>query len=127
MTERKFTDEEVIKALECCSKDNVKDCDACPYEDMETKTYCVNELIKDALDLINRQKEQIEELRKGFKADADYFANEYDSYIRAEAIKEFAKRLKYRYRVVEISSGGFIPAVILKDIDNLVKEMTEEL
>jgi hypothetical protein len=43
-----------------------------------------------------------------------------------ETIKEFAERLKDRYRLVELSSGCFFPAIIFKDIDNLAKELTEE-
>jgi|GEM_PF-2614837 len=54
-------DASVIKALECCSKDNVKDCDICPYNEKETNTYCANDLIKDTLALINRLKAQNKE------------------------------------------------------------------
>ena len=53
-----------IKALECCSFDDVKKCDTCPYYEKETKTYCVNDLIKDTLDLSKYQKAEIERLKK---------------------------------------------------------------
>jgi hypothetical protein len=51
MTERKFTDEEVIKALECCTTS--ADCEECPYY---AHPVCNVARSKDALDLINRQQ-----------------------------------------------------------------------
>ena len=152
MTERKFTDEEVIKALECCSKDNVKDCDACPYEDMETKTYCVNELIKDALDLINRQKAEIDILIRKHDTLLDEIAEkqaqierlrehclncgekttrtilmlqEILGTARAEAIREFAERFKDKYKKPFFYLGSY--EQFMREVDDLVKEMTEEL
>ena len=109
MPERKLTDEEVIKALEHAMY-------SAKGEDGFKELHW--EMLKDFLDLINRQKAKIEELRKGFKADADYFANEYDSYIRADAIREFAKRLKKKIFP--------FPFAKISEIDNLVKEMTED-
>ena len=48
-----MTDNEIIKALECCENRNQK-CEECPYY---SKHYCVE---RDALDLINRQKEELD-------------------------------------------------------------------
>ena len=79
--------------------------------------------------LINRQKAEIEELRKGFTADADYFASEYDSKIKSEAIKEFAERLKAKFIHSGKSTkyGEFTwDDVTSYELDNLVKEMTEQ-
>jgi hypothetical protein len=65
MTERKFTDEEVIKALECCVKDDIIDssnheiCFECP---LKYDNDCSCNLRKRILDLINRQKAEIETL-----------------------------------------------------------------
>ena len=53
MTEREYTDEEVIKALECCINDN---CDNCP----DTFGNCEHNAMRNALDLINRQKAEID-------------------------------------------------------------------
>jgi len=55
-----MTDAEIMKALECCSRDSIKHCGVCSYDEKETDTYCVNYLIKDAFNLINRQKAEIE-------------------------------------------------------------------
>ena len=58
-----MSDEDIIKALECCKYSvNNKDCENCPYVECETMTGCVGELLEDALDLINRQKAEIERL-----------------------------------------------------------------
>ena len=53
-----MTDEQIIKALECCISDNEKDCKLnCPYKG--NMNMCVNDLPKNALDLINRQKDEL--------------------------------------------------------------------
>ena len=76
---------------------------------------------------INRQKAEIEELRKGFAADMDYFASEYDSKIKAEAIKEFAERLKENVAYYEVTKAYAedeeVEAVEIEVINTLVKEM----
>lgn len=51
-----MTDNEIIKALECCSKG---DCDNCP----NNYGSCCYRLAKKSLDLINRQKAEIEKLQ----------------------------------------------------------------
>ena len=114
----KLTDAEIVKALECCGNSD-SNCIYCPYLG---ETYCVH---KDAIDIINRQKAEIEELRKGFTADMDYFASEYDSKIKAEAIKEFIKE----HREVMMAFCDDDDQISLKvceydaNTDNLVKEM----
>ena len=52
-----MTDNEVIKALECCG---VESCLGCPYHG---KCHLGNPMIRDALDLITRQQEEIENLK----------------------------------------------------------------
>ena len=50
-----MTDNEIIKALECCSDSN---CHECPIEG------CTDDIFRNALDLINRQKARIKELEE---------------------------------------------------------------
>lgn len=57
MTERKFTDEDIIKALECCA--NTPDCNNCPLIDEDS---CTCKDINCVLDLINRQRAGIDQL-----------------------------------------------------------------
>ena len=56
----KLSDNEIIKALECCIHDDYDYCKECPY--LKNKP-CHEGLIQDAFDLINRQKEEIESLK----------------------------------------------------------------
>ena len=60
MTEHKFTDEEIVKALNCCKTPKCSNCAECPKRHLGTD--CLGELICDTLDLINRQKAEIENL-----------------------------------------------------------------
>ena len=59
MTDHKFTDDDVIKALECCAYKST--CEECPY--YQQGASCLDVEV-DALDLINRQKAEIERLYK---------------------------------------------------------------
>ena len=91
-----MTDNEIIKALECCK--DLK-CSECPKKTNLFITDCDVQLCQEAIDLINRQKAEVENLRNIVKADLlnakyDFKLSLSDiSGIRAEAIKEFAERL----------------------------------
>jgi hypothetical protein len=76
-----MTDNEIIKALECCSVETEEICHnkACP---LIKDRRCVTTLSRNALDLINRQQAEIERLLQKLQQP------------QAEAIKEFAERLK---------------------------------
>ena len=50
MTDKKFTDKEIIKALECCK---TSDCGNCPHS-YESFPDCEENILSTALDLINR-------------------------------------------------------------------------
>ena len=110
-----MTDNEITKALEYCSNPN-NTCEKCVlYVADDDSCECASKLRLAALDLINRQKAEIEMLRTSINVDLENYASEYDSKIKAEAIKEFAERLKK-----EMSFGRYIQ---YDQIDNLVKEM----
>ena len=57
MNEKKLTDEEIVKALECCNKTyndmNRHSCDTCPYKEIEP---CGKAQMIDCLNLIHRLK-----------------------------------------------------------------------
>lgn len=64
MTDNKFTDEQIMKALKCCgdgAATSLCSGDGCPYLN---EPDCLTELPRDALDLINRQRAEIAELRE---------------------------------------------------------------
>lgn len=132
MMERKFTDDEIVKALECCSKDSMLSCRNCPYE--ESCNMGRSDIQKDALDLINRQKAEIEILKEAY---AIYEETTGLKWVRAEAIKEFADRLNKEAENVVIDREGDFVATNDKiydtvsdwckeTSDNLLKEMTGE-
>ena len=63
MTDHKFTDDEIIKALECCvNNDSCKECPINPNHG--NYGYCTNLALTHALALINRQKVEIEATEK---------------------------------------------------------------
>jgi hypothetical protein len=108
-----MTDNEIIKALECCCGDD--GCFGCPYTENHSCRLLRNP-IKDALDLINRQKAEIDEyyeIKESWKTDKPHLIK----VARAEAIKGFAARFKQ-----EIN----LPLAVMKVFDNLVKEMVGE-
>ena len=86
---------------------------------------------KDALDLINRQKAEIER----FKISHSQFISDINAYkeklktAKTEAVKEFAERLKEYVESYDVTTGykiTIVNAVEEETIDNLVKEMVGE-
>ncbi len=130
--EQPMSDEDIINALGFCFA--VGDCEHCAYADKPCQ-----ELMADALDIINRQKAEIERLNH-IRAELSKENEEQDQAIinalhhmkvvRAEAIKEFAERLKRDITINNTEDGCLIYSIdygcLIEDIDNLVKEMTEE-
>ena len=121
-----MTDNEIIKALECLTGEP-KLCKGCPYDGTEHYPFCREHCAKDALDLINRQKAEIEmfqaglvEIQKGLVEAKTLLIKDIQK-AKSEAIKDFAERLKKKaiHPYLELS----VQAVFLEDIDNLVKEM----
>ena len=113
-----MTDNEIIKAFEYCT--NSLDCPAnCPL--YEYAGDCFLALHKPTLDLINRQKAEIERLKKAIEQCEDsgeYWESKYKT-AKAEAIKEFAERLKNKFEISSAYSFGYIAC----QLDNLVKEL----
>lgn len=141
MTDKKFTDEEITKALQCCSEP-CAECDECPL-------YCIGancssfELQRYALDLINRQKAEIEKLKSkneilSYNADNAFQEglNEcrelFEPEIKFEAYKEFAERIKMSIKANVVETlcndvkGVYNAEYVLDDIDNLLKEIVGE-
>ena len=112
-----MTDKDIVKALECCRDCCCKQCETEPD-------------FQDALNLINRQQETIETLRKCveqhhiIRKDGKSPLSLLTAEIRAEAIKEFAEKVKGK--AFKHYFGGFAYEIKETDIDNLVKEMVGE-
>lgn len=143
----KYTAEQIKKALKCCEGCSLtEDCNECPYVECSTITGCVNEMIADTLDLINRQEAEIERLGKladvmkisELETLAERLGDDVDrklKYIyeleeklqtaKSEAIKEFVERIN-EILCLQIGPSRRLFWKIKADIDNLVKEMAGE-
>ena len=137
-----MTDNEIIKALKCCPYQ--RDCVSC---DVNACDNSPNHIMKCALDLINRQKAEIENYSHNNKTMSDSIykmqkliesqkaeierLQKTQQLARAEAIKEFAERLKEKALSVDVSYGYgrevYTDVVAVIEIDNLVKEMVDGL
>ena len=124
-----MTDNKTIKALELAIH---------RYKDTTHHVSCIVDIniLKKAINLINRQKAEIERLEKEIKDKERAYNDELCSrkewqtkcrellkekqITTSEAIKEFAEKLKKRFY---LSAGRCV--VDVYHIDNLVKEMTE--
>lgn len=147
MTDKKLTDEEIIKALMCHFNEELDEepfrCVDCPlYND--TSPSCTEALKSYALDLINRQKAEIEELKNYVnrcKSGKEYWVKcllEKPN----EAIKEFAEKAKENFlnlqynaktdrKTVKIEElkeqmDWLLHTVAIETLDNLLKEMVGE-
>lgn len=121
MTDKKFTDEEIIEALECHI--NADDCESCGI-----CGWCEEIILtKLVLDLINRQKAEIERLQKEANLVSILFQDlqERINDIKAEAYKEFAERLK-RSTVTVVLGNKIYAVATSKDVDNILKELVGE-
>ena len=112
-----MTDNEIIKALECCAKNEWNCDDNCPFFKKCSKTL----MAKSSLNIINRQKAEVERLNielQSMRSAANSYKMHYETE-KSEAIIEFAEMLKNCFAI----SGDYLD--IINIIDNLVKEMTE--
>ena len=113
-----MTDNEIIKALECCSTYGVS-CTNCPAYVSSEKSTC-REVLKGAVEIINRQKAEIEELETEIdkqyeQAKADILGNMADGGVschwcieehRANAIKECFEKVRERLAVHSFTSNS---------------------
>ena len=122
-----MTDKEIIKALECCTIKGAK-CTACPAFKKVDRSNC-KKYFRGAIDLIKCQQAEIERLTANLRAMEQTLPNCAKAE-RAEAIKEFAERLKESEIDIDVSFGYgrecYTKAVTTIEIDNLVKEMVGE-
>lgn len=125
-------DREIIKALECCKDGTLTDCDGCPCfcdEDIDTARECAENLMANALDLINRLQEENKRLSTlaelGNKRADDYRVMR-DRALKAEAenerlqgkVKGFEKIRRAYQRMIHESMPNIQAA-----LDNVLKEL----
>ena len=124
MSDKKFTDEEIIRNYEWCIGCTSDRCRECT---MDEEGFCEEELQDLVLDLINRQKAEIEKLKGSTIVSNVMESQRIKREAKAEAYKEFAERLKlHLYIISDGSQTGIInmySVVTVNQIDNLLKEM----
>ena len=128
---KKFTDEQIIKALECCSTDVQEN--PCPKCAFYNKHRCSTLMLNAASDIINRQKAEIERLQNRNKFLEIEYKNQGNLFwarvqtSNLEAIKKFVERVKETSIGLEIGDDKKLKMTVVSTvaIDNLVKEMTE--
>lgn len=109
---------EIIKGLKCCVIDDK--CLGCPYFFI-ADGHCQDKLFKDAFKLIERQKEILAATIEGQESLQKHFARE-----KAEAIKEFAARIKATFPPRSSVHCTADDCYTLDRIDELVNEFTKE-
>ena len=90
-----MTDNEIIKALECCAEDEWRCNNNCPFFEKCSKTL----MAKSSLDIITRQQAEIERLKienQSLRGAANSYKIHYDE-ARAEAVKEFCNKRGIEY------------------------------
>ena len=122
MTDKKLTDEEVVKALECC-----KDCSINLNFEIVQKIEDKNKEILELTDIINSLKAEIERLKKEVSVARDASISIQDRYehTKTEAYKEFAERLNEKAQIADCFDS-YNMVVGTHFIDNLLKEMVGE-
>ena len=124
-----MTDKDIIKALKCIAGEDAILCAECAFANVEFAFRCRKNVAKAAIDHIKRQQAEIERLIDlAFDLTEDNEARVADNHdlrvelktAKAEAIREFAKRMKEKVDVV------YSIKHLQDTIDHLVKEMTEE-
>ena len=118
----KLTDNEIIKALECCRKAPLKGCKECPYYEQE---WCDVFLKRDVIDLINRQNSEIKRLEKGELSKAMTFNIHTIKECSAEAVKEFAHKIE-SYKTGIFIKGEELIILPLCDFEDIKSEMVGE-
>lgn len=130
-----MTDNEIIKALECCVSANYICPHTCP---MLKNKECLTSLRKNALDLITRLQAKIDEFMKETAVttlidDAVVYTptledyNKFKKKFKFEAVKEFAERAKeFMHNKFKALDEYEFEYITERDIDNLVKEMVGE-
>lgn len=125
-----MTDNEIIKALEVCVGIH-NDCGNCPLLEYSQATdECMTEAMSNALDLINRQKAEIEIMTRNNELMSKNIQQLIHENLQmmttiksgqSEAIKEFAEKCKNTvYRRLTYAADILL---LQNDIDDLVKEM----
>ena len=132
-----MTKDEIKKALECCSNPSISYCKGCPYANYGEFDCCNGVMCKAALNLINEQETEIEQLKaenekmrkeRGYINQLKeelllkhYHVDCYQEEIKKQAKIDVLNELKTRHDYA-IKNMGY-PWDISQQIDKLIKEI----
>ena len=146
-----MTEEQIIKASECCSMQSYPACKECPYHDNYSNGNCINLKNADIKDLINRKDEQIESLIAGQETLQKYIAEkdkeieklkkrhrlnlleqlDIAEKIKSEAVKEFAekflKKIYENHYLLSDKHNSTDKGMFTIGIEQAVKETKKEM
>lgn len=98
MTDKKFTDDEIILGLKCLAGEDEIFCKDCAFRDMDRGFACKKNVSKASLDLIARQKAEIERLtdliNEIAEANEDLVRDNHDLYVSLKKRDAEIERLK---------------------------------
>lgn len=126
MLDKKLTDKDIISSLEVIA--TTCNCNECKIRSGKWGTCnCSETTANAALDLINRQKSEIERLRGSTIVNNIMESQRIKREAKTEAYKEFAEKLKlHSYIMSDESQTGIInrySVVTVNQIDNILKEL----
>ena len=131
MTDKKLNNNDIIKALDICSK-STNGCSHSKYtcEDcyLNGQPMCSSVLLQDAIDLHTRQQAEIDSLRADLKracAEIDDAQICKYSFIASSSIIDFAERLRRNAVGLKLANRDY-RFVSVKEIDGLVIKMSGE-
>lgn len=124
MSDKKFTDEEIKSSLEVIA--TTRNCNECKIRNCKWGTCSCSQITANvALDLINRQKAEIEKLKGSTIVSNIMESQRIKREAKAEAYKEFAERLNEEAQIADCFDS-YNMVVGTRFIDNLLKEMVGE-
>lgn len=127
-----MTDNDIINNIIWCMNPN-NACADCPYYEQRKSLDCVSSLFADTIDLINRQKAEIDKLnklceeqneeikRQNEKTINNIFLMEDIALIEAKAVKDFLIRLTMHF-----ASYRGKDTITIKDMFQIIQKIAEE-
>ena len=129
MTDNKFTDEEIKSSLEVIA--TTRNCNECKIRNCKWGTCNCSQITANAaLDLINRQKAEIEKLKGSTIVSNIMESQRIKREAKAEAYKEFATKI-YQAFAIENTRDGYLDCTpnytrLMECVDNVLKELVGE-
>ena len=126
MTDKKFTDEEIKSSLEVIA--TTRNCNECKIRNCKWGTCNCSQITANAaLDLINRQKAEIEKLKGSTIVSNIMKIQRIKRDAKAEAYKEFATKI-YQAFAIENTRDGYLDCTpnytrLMECVDDVLKEL----